>query len=62
MVTEFDGMTEQEIQEVEKRRTISIENKQELSKDDGNKEDAQNKFIEFMMAEDPDQENQVKDK
>ena len=54
-------MTSEEMQEVERRKTISIENKDELSKD-GDKEQTQKKFVEFMMAEDPDQANQVKDK
>lgn len=50
-------MTEEEYQEVERRRTITIENKDELSKE-SNKEETQKKFIEFMMSEDPDQEIQ----
>jgi hypothetical protein len=54
-------MTSEEMLEVERRKTISIENKDELSKD-GDKEGTQKKFVEFMMAEDPDQANQVKDK
>ena len=47
-------MTSEEMLEVERRKTISIENKDELSKD-GDKEETQKKFVEFMMAEDPDQ-------
>jgi hypothetical protein len=43
-------MTNEEALEVELRRTISVENKEELSKKD-DKEATQKKFIDFMMIQ-----------